>query len=309
MSEETTSIETTTPDAGGEPAAADVNLETQAGESSSPESGREPESTAPIEGEDKPEGEKPEGDGQDKKPAPDGLRKRFAELTGKVRMAEGEKADLAAKVEALEAKLASKDQPPAQPQGQDEPQPPKWDDFQDDAAFREAERKYLREVALRDIDREMDSRERQREQQRQAQAQAEKDEAWRYDVFEKGSAKYGQEFEKAFLPPDKGGIAFTLPMVDAIRDEAAAPDVIAYLVKKPDEAARIAGLHPIQQIKAMARLQGMIEQQAKTHKPTKAPPPVNPVQGRSGTSKDPAKMSDSEWYAEQQRARTGAAKR
>jgi hypothetical protein len=135
-------------------------------------------------------------------------------------------------------------------------------------------------------------------QQRQAEAQAEY-EAKAGDNLRKGIDKY-DDYEDVVesIPPDY----VTGPMVQAIAESDAADEISYYLGNNHKEAASIAKLSPVQQVKAIDRLEAKLKAPPQV---TKAPAPAETTgKGRAKTEPDLSKMSVSE-YAEY-RAKNGA---
>ncbi len=86
------------------------------------------------------------------------------------------------------------------------------------------------------------------------------------------------DFEEIAHNPN---LAITPTMADAIRELSRGPEIAYYLGRNPEEAARIAGLPPVSQATAIARLEARIaEPQASI---TKAPQPVGTLSGRAGS--------------------------
>lgn len=91
-------------------------------------------------------------------------------------------------------------------------------------------------------------------------------------------------------------VAITPDMASLIRDSEHGPDIAYHLGKNPAEAARIASLSPIRQAAELGKLEVALA----APKPSRKVPaaPVQPVSAiAAGGSKDPAKMSMSEYAA------------
>ncbi len=71
-------------------------------------------------------------------------------------------------------------------------------------------------------------------------------------------------------------------MAEALLDSPRGAEIAYYLGKNPMEATRIAGLAPVSQATAIARLENRIE--AMSQSISKAPPPVGTVLGGSAGS-------------------------
>lgn len=290
-----TPAEPVIPDAGGNPADTGDNLETQAGDSppqdsDTPDSPSTPKEGEDVEGEDKPE--------EAKRPTPEGLKKRFAELTGAKREAQAEATGLRDEVETLKAKLAELEggKPPVPAAPADAVgAKPRFEDFESVEEYEAANTEWLTKTVQARVKQEQDAEFRQAQAQRTEAERVQKFEARKFEVFESGVTKYGDAFEAVFKTPEQGGIPVSQVMADAILDEASAPDVLQYLALKPEEAKRIFGLSPLQQVKEITKIQIKVETEAKKPNITKAPPPPNPVGSRSTVSKDPKSMSMEEY--------------
>jgi len=294
-----TDIEPETPDAGGNQADTGDNLETQDGESP-PQDSDTPDPDAPKEGEES-EGE-PKTEEEAKKPTPEGLKKRFAELTGAKREAQEEASGLRSELDQLKAKLSEleggKQPAPAQVPPADGIGPkPRFEDFESVEEYEAANTEWLTKTVQARVKQEQDAEARQTQAQRAEAERVEKFEARKFEVFESGVTKYGEGFEKVFKTPDQGGIALSMAMADAILDEPSAADVLQYLALKPEEAKRIYGLSPLQQIKEVTKIQIKVESEAKKPNITKAPPPPSPVGNRASVGKDESKLNDEDWLA------------
>lgn len=98
-------------------------------------------------------------------------------------------------------------------------------------------------------------------------------------------------------------------MAQAIQLSDVGPDLAYYLGKHPEEASRIAHLHPLRAAQELGKLEVKISESQKT-KPSSAPEPIKPVNARGETHKydttDPRsdKMNTSDWIeAENERMR------
>ena len=114
----------------------------------------------------------------------------------------------------------------------------------------------------------------QKQQQEQVQRrQQEITESWD-TAAERGAAKY-EDFEQAV-----GELKPTSPWAIAVMQCENADDVAYYLGKNMAEAKRIIGLEPLAQIREIGKLEAKLLATPPTPKPaSKAPAPINPVQG------------------------------
>lgn len=84
------------------------------------------------------------------------------------------------------------------------------------------------------------------------------------------------------------------PFVDAIMEAENAADVAYYLGKNPQEAARIAQLHPRAQVREIGKLEAkLLAEPVKPKTPSKAPAPIAPLSGAASTANDqPSEQDD-----------------
>lgn len=321
MPDDLMTIETTensSPDAGGNQAEDGESLREQGGGEPTPK-GNQDEGAGEGPGNGEGEGEAAK-DGAEKpeKQTPEGIRRRFSELTGAKReaqageaVARAEAERLKAERDALMAALTGKAQAPGQGKADTDPEPKSEDYPGSYEEYERARQDWMeRKMAERVAGRVREESAKQAQAQAQEQAQQERVEH-AAKAFEAGVTKYGTDFEKVFLPREQGGPALTGVMAESILGTDTAHDVLMYLVQKPEEAERIARLTPVQQVKAVARLEAQLETAAKTAKRTNTSPPPNPVGGRSSgpIQKDEASMSDEEWYTSQLKKKATQAKR
>ena len=96
--------------------------------------------------------------------------------------------------------------------------------------------------------------------------------------------------------PDFEKVAFTHPfmteeMASAIRTSESATEVAYYLGSNLDEAERISNLTPVQQIRAIGKLEAKFENK-ETRQSSSAPAPIKPVGSKGATAPtDPSKMT------------------
>jgi hypothetical protein len=139
------------------------------------------------------------------------------------------------------------------------------------------------------IDQREAKREETQAQRKQAEYQ-ETHEATIRDSLSKAAAKY-DDFEEVVTNPN---LTITPVMTDAMGDSELGGEIAYYLGNNPKEAAEIAKLSNVQQVKAIDRLEAKL----KTPQVTKAPAPLQTVgKGRTQMEPDPEKMTVAE-YAE-----------
>ncbi len=89
-------------------------------------------------------------------------------------------------------------------------------------------------------------------------------------------------------------LTVTPVMADAIRESSRGGEIAYYLGKNPDEATQIAGLSPISQATAIARLESRLASNAVSV--SRAPQPVGTLSGRGGSAGTPLEDMDFEEY-------------
>lgn len=139
-------------------------------------------------------------------------------------------------------------------------------------------------------------------------AEVEADRAAAKDEIKRTGPKRYSDFEEVVSNP-------TLPITMEIFDAARAvenphvtpADVLYYLGKNPDEAVKLAAMPPVQVARAIVKIETNLESVLSRNKPvstasntktvTKAPPPIRPTDSTVIITKDPAKMTQSEYEA------------
>jgi hypothetical protein len=174
------------------------------------------------------------------------------------------------RVAALEAEnrmLRERMQPPPQERtGQPPSGAPRPEQFQDYESYVEALTDWKVDQKL-EAQRQMSARERA---EHEARAQAKQ-------VREKlsaASSKY-EDFEDVALAPDT---PITQAMAHAILESDVSADLAYYLGSHTDEAARIAQMSPVGQVRALAKLEEKLTASAPT---SKAPKPISPIGGKT----------------------------
>lgn len=165
-----------------------------------------------------------------------------------------------------------------QPVNRGEPKP---DQFQDYESYIEAVTDWKVEQKFKGI-------KAQTEQERQRHAQSQHEAKIRENLT-KAADKY-DDFEEVISSPD---LIVTIPMRDAIGESDMGGDIAYYLGTNKQEAAQIAKLSPIGQVKAILALETKLKAPKKVT--TDAPEPINPSGGTAKVSKSPAEMTDAEF--------------
>lgn len=242
----------------------------------------EAEESAALEG----ETEAIENSSKDQKPKKDKLTARFSELTGKIKALESE---LAAKSgtgrsEVAETKPAELPTLPPDPK---DPEPT----LEKSGDYVEWQKEWMKWQIRQDKRAEQAARA-AADRQHAAKAQAE--------TFQSRIAEAKSEhadFEAVAFNKD---LPVTNTMGDAIKDSDLGAKILYHLGKNPDEAARIAKLPAVSQVREIGRIEAKLEAQTapaagetteETHtkKPavSKAPPPIKPLGSGAATSSKP----------------------
>ena len=208
---------------------------------------------------------------------PEKVKKRIDDITFKRYEAERERDYWKMQAEArLRAEQEAAQSQPKQPDVTIPVSPaPRQEDFETYEAYDEAlfDWRYQQRVSKETAQRAADER-------RQAEAAyAEKARSW----ADQGSEKFPDFSQVALKEPREGGPSITPYMAGAIQDSPMGHEVAYYLGRNPKEAAKIAALSPIAQVREIGRLEVKVQtpQQRET---TKAPSPTAPVGGKESPS-------------------------
>lgn len=186
----------------------------------------------------------------------------------------------------LREQLASQ-QPRQEANPSGEPKPEQFKTYED----------YLDKLTDWKVDQKLAKMQEKSQQQRQIDEQQSYESKAR-DNLTKAADKY-DDFEDVVTNPD---LHITVPMRDTIGESEIASDIAYYLGTHTKEAADIAQLSPVQQVKAIDRIEQKLKAPPQV---SKAPAPADIVgKGRTKSEPDLSKMSVSE-YAEY-RAKNGA---
>lgn len=116
-------------------------------------------------------------------------------------------------------------------------------------------------------------------------------EAWTAQVAD-AKQRYA-DFDAVALSKD---VPITATMGQIIATSDVGADVAYFLGQNRALAAQIAAMHPVEAARAIGRIEARV-QAPKPRTETNAPAPISPVRGSAGASRDPAKMSVSEYAA------------
>jgi hypothetical protein len=209
----------------------------------------------------------------------------------------------------------------AAPVAPPEPQPPNEAAFEDPAAYHRAYVDYADKRAEWKAERKAEEKVaafRKETEAANAKREAERLDAEMNAFIERGRAKYEDWSEKC----EVDGLPITPFMYEAAKDADNGEDVIYYLGDNPKEARRIAALKPVQQIRAIAKIETQVAEAAKAAKdekpkdekpkaetpkapapkePSKAPAPITPVGASNVVEKTPEQMSTMEYITKRRR--------
>lgn len=215
-------------------------------------------------------------DNEPEKPRAKGVQKRIDELTANWREEQRTRQRLESMLEKVLTQKPAESKPVVQSE-------PKQDQFQTYEEFVDARAQWA-------ADKRFEER-LQQERERQEQA----------DAVSKREAFVDRARTFAATTPDYDQVAFnpSLPISDTVADALnlsdKGPEILYFLGKNPSEAQRISSLTPVQAALEIGRLEAKLSlPQPRTV--TKAPPPINPLSGGSGSVvTDPDKMTQGEW--------------
>ncbi|MCP1679418.1 hypothetical protein [Kerstersia gyiorum] len=250
--------------------------------------GQEP----PAHGGTNPEGQ-PEGDGKPQRPQQHGVQKRVDEITRARREAERE----AAYWKNI-AQGSGKDSGAEQPAAQDKPTPDKftsYDEYLEALTDWKADQRISKALA----ERQQAEQQRQQQEHRQQSAQTF---SQRTEEFKAATPDFDDVLAAV------ADIEVSPEVQDLLMGSEHGPRIVYELAKDPAEARRIASLPPVLAAREIGRLEAKIAApaaapaQAAPPTVTKAPAPIQPNRSAAGQfTKDPAAMTDEEWWASQRK--------
>lgn len=116
-------------------------------------------------------------------------------------------------------------------------------------------------------------------------------EAWTAQVAD-AKARYA-DFEAVALSQE---VPVTQTMGEIIATSDVGADVLYHLGQNRTLAAQIAKLSPVEAARAIGRIEASLAQ-PKPRTETNAPPPISPVRGSGGATRDPSRMNPAEYAA------------
>jgi hypothetical protein len=220
----------------------------------------------------------------------DKIQRRIDKLTREKYQSRGE-------VEALRKEIESLRSQQTQRQETKATGAPRLEDFSNLDDYVAAKAEHVADQKLAKAFEERDSKQRESSQQNT--------EAQRAAAWEKSMIAAAKEIPDIAEVIESADAPLTRAMAEAIMESEMGPRVAYYLAQNPEEAERLAGLNPVSVARAIGRIEAKLESEAATKK-SSAPKPAEPVSSRGAATKDPGKMSDSE-YAKWRKAGRRAA--
>lgn len=248
-----------------------------------------------------------EGDEPKKKMG--GFQKRISKLNARLVDKDEQIAARDQEIARLRAAHVSPEQPTA-PKASTKPEPPDEDSFNSYAEYKQAERKYVEDLAdwkaketIRAL-REEEQQNASKAKEKEAAEEAQKTWANRLEAAHEAHPDLDELLE-ADLPA-------TPAMMQAIVESEVGGELLYRLAKDPAECRRISQLSPLAAARALGRIEVAIEAETKAKEgerpsePTpkrtsSAPAPLQPLKGTGSATKDPTKLSDAEWMRAQRK--------
>lgn len=191
-------------------------------------------------------------------------------ISAELEQLRSEKARLSAPQTPTPLASASQPVPPAS-----EDQEPTEEQFNDYASYVKAQARWQAREAIRAFQEET---RRQQEAHSRQQWQRTRDQQFAERLTEASS-----RIPDFNVLVNREDIELSPPMVDAIKDSPVAADLMVYMAQYPDDAQRIAALHPVLAFGEMKKLEARLEVATGVGTPTpaftfsKAKPPIRPV--------------------------------
>ena len=124
---------------------------------------------------------------------------------------------------------------------------------------------------------------------------------------DKGSEKYGEDFDYMIQAAQNNEFAATEIMVEAMVSEEYGVDLAMHFYDNPDEAARVAGLSPLKQVQELNKLGAEIKTKSTPEKKiSNAPDPITPERESSVPEVDPSKMTTEQYIKYRRKQLAGA---
>jgi hypothetical protein len=162
--------------------------------------------------------------------------------------------------------------------------PPSRDQYATDLEYLEARADYKAAETVKSI-------QAQAERAKVEQSVAQREAAWvqRQQV---AATKY-EDYTEVVSDPS---LKISEVMAEAIKDSDVGHDLAYHLGKNPSEAARIAALSPVSQVRELGKIEARLTTVA-TKPVSRASAPIDPIAGGKSGTGDPAKMTMDEYVA------------
>lgn len=215
-----------------------------------------------------------EGDGDKPKPELTAEQKEIYALKRRIGRLTNQKAQAEAQIELTRKETAERARAAETPEGAEAEKPPQLTD--------------------EEVDKRARALSAQREEQRTLTENVEKTIKAGRKAFKDFDAK------TAVVDEEIGGFADAhgrlRPLTAAIFDADQPHELISYLAEHPEEAAELAEMPPIRQIRRIAQIEIEMGKTSKP-KPSGAPKPITPVKGSGGGSDEPDPKDSKAWIA------------
>lgn len=123
----------------------------------------------------------------------------------------------------------------------------------------------------------------------------------------KGLEKFGEDFTDMIEAAQNQEFAASQIMVEAMIEEDIGPEMAMHFYDNPDEAAKIAKMSPLRQVKALAALGDTLSVKEAPKKTSEAPEPITPEKDSSVRKNiDPSKETMAEYVARRAKERAAA---
>lgn len=179
----------------------------------------------------------------------------------------------------------------------DEPKAPKPEDYDTHEAYLEAKVEWL---ADQKVDKKLQEREERQSKAKAAEADKALTDSWTASV-----AKVREKYDDYDEVTQDEGFNPTPAMARAMLESDHKAEIAYYLAKNPEEMERIAKLSPLRQAAEVMKLEDKVSASAKSpaKKPSKAPPPIDPVGGKSKSDENSLRddLPMAEWLARRQK--------
>lgn len=139
------------------------------------------------------------------------------------------------------------------------------------------------------------------------QAESEKEQGAKRNEAQKRFTANSDKFRESTPDYDEvmaeiADVDLSYGMSEAVLDSDLSAQLTYYFGKNQDEFDRINALSPLSAAREIGKIEAKIL--SKPIQTSSAPSPINPVtQSKATITKDPEKMSDEEWYAQEKRAK------